>query len=1034
MAMSKNSNVKLTPEEMTKPHDRIWYLPVFAVTNKNKPNKTRLVWDAAATVDGISLNTLLYTGPDINATLLEVLLRFRERHIAVNGDIEEMFHCLAINENDQHCQRFLWYDVDNPNKDYAVYVMQVVTFGATCSPYQAQFIKKLNAERYANDFPLAVQTILTCHYVDDMLASFDTEEKAIATARQVKEIHWHGNFNIRNWRSNSVAVLQAMGEDTKPQRVDMLLGHTGQADKVLGMWWQTADDNLTYSLRFVSIYTEITESHQPPTKRQLLKLLMSIYDPLGLIAQFLVGLKMILQEVHRTPVNWDDHIEEEQFKKWQSWVQHLPKIENIRLPRCYLNQIPSWDDTRVSLHTFVDANESAMATTVFIRIERQNEVQVSLVAAKSRNSPTKKTSIPRLELQAAVIGARLTHAVKKALTVPIDDVTYWSDNRSVLAWIRSRNMKLTPFVAFRVSEIHELTSVQQWRWVPTDHNVADEGTKYSEPPNLNANARWYRGPTFLYENEAKWPKQPEDTDEETVAAHSTPEHTLNFSRYSSWLRLLRTTAYMCRFTTQARRQTNRKFKFLLYSDELNMARNFIIRQAQVEAFQYEYNLLRNGKILDKESSLYKLSPMIDETGIIRIRGRIDQCTNATESCKRPIILPRLHKITELIIKEEHERLDHHYDDTVVNNLRQTYYIPEIRVAVKTVRSRCQTCSNNAAKPTPPEEAELPHGRLCSYTHPFTHVGIDYFGPISTSSGRKLIKTWGVIFTCLTIRAIHIEIVDSLTTDACITAIRCFMNRRGTPRAFYSDRGTNFIGAERELKEALKNVDQQLVAKRFVSPDIEWHFNPAAAAHMGGSWERLIRSIKVSLNPWLAKRNPTRQELHGYLTEIENIINSRPLTYLPIDSAESEALTPNHFLLGSSTGVKPIGPLDDSVPLLRKSWMNIQNMAQKFWKRWTIEYLPDLVRRTKWYDQTTRDLEVGDIVVIVDENLPRNNWPKGRILRVIPSADGRIRKATVQTTQGIYNRPSSKLARLDVQRRVEAKVAQPGAVLVNKCRL
>lgn len=1019
---------KLTPAELNEPRNRKWYLPVFSVTNKNKPGKIRLVWDAAATVNGVSLNSLLHTGPDINATLFEVLLRFRERRVAVNGDIEEMFHRVSINADDQHCQRFLWYDIDDPSQNYAIYVMQVVTFGATCSPYQAQHVKNENAQRYATNSPLAVKIIQIYHYVDDMLASFDSEEEAIATVRQVKEIHRQGNFNIRNWRSNSTAVLEAMGESTEPQSVDMLSSRTGQAEKVLGMWWQTIDDTMTYSLRFVSIYDEVVQTTRPPTKRQLLRLLMSIYDPLGLIAQFLVGLKMILQEVQKTQIGWDEPIEEAQEKKWKAWIQHLPKIENLRIPRCYLSPSLSWEGATVSIQTFVDASENAMAATVYLRIQKGDAIHVSLVAAKSKNAPTKKTSIPRLELQAAVIGARLAQSIKRTLTIPIDSMSYWSDNRAVLSWIRSRNVKLTPFVAFRVSEIHELTNVQQWRWVPTEDNVADEGTKYSDPPELQSNARWYTGPAFLCLDESNWPVQPTVTNEELVMIHTTQEPLLDFGRYSSWLRLLRTTAYLYRFISQASLQTHCQHKLLLDANELARARNFLIRQAQIDAYPHDYRALKIGNDLDIECTLFRMSPMIDENGIIRIRGRIDRCKDATNDCKQPIILPRQHKVTELIIKEEHEKLDHHYDSTVVNNLRQTYFIPEIRVAVKMVRKRCQVCSNNSAKPAPPEEAELPHDRLCNNTRPFTHVGIDYFGPINTSCRRQTVKTWGVIFTCLTTRAIHLEMVESLTSDSCIAAIKCFENRRGTPRSYRSDRGTNFIAAEKELKEELKNIDPELIAKGFVSPETEWYFNPPAAAHMGGPWERMVRAVKVSLKPRLAKRNPTRQELHGYFTEIENIINSRPLTYVPIDDAESEALTPNHFLLGTSNGTKPIGPLDDSAPLLRKSWMNIQLMAQQFWKRWVREYLPDLVRRTKWYDPNVRNLEVGDIVLIVDENFPRNNWPKGRIIKVMPSPDEKVRKAVVQTAQGIYTRPATKLARLEVQSEVEAKVHQRGGML------
>lgn len=206
----------------------------------------------------------------------------------------------------------------------------------------------------------------------------------------------------------------------------------------------------------------------------------------------------------------------------------------------------------------------------------------------------------------------------------------------------------------------------------------------------------------------------------------------------------------------------------------------------------------------------------------------------------------------------------------------------------------------------------------------------------------------------------------------------------------------------------------MIANNFVSPELTWKFNPPNAAHMGGAWESLIKSIKRCLEPKLINRNPTPGELASYLIEVENIINSRPLTYLPLESEETEALTPNHILIGTSTGCKPMGPLNDSVGALKKSWHGVQHMAQNFWRRWTLEYLPELTRRSKWHDPNVPNLTVGDTVIIVDEQLPRNSWPRGKVIEVKPSADGRVRKALVATPTNTYERPVTKLARIDIK--------------------
>ncbi|XP_055590570.1 uncharacterized protein LOC129742668 [Uranotaenia lowii] len=243
------------------------------------------------------------------------------------------------------------------------------------------------------------------------------------------------------------------------------------------------------------------------------------------------------------------------------------------------------------------------------------------------------------------------------------------------------------------------------------------------------------------------------------------------------------------------------------------------------------------------------------------------------------------------------------------------------------------------------------------------------------------------------------------------ALRNFMARRGTPLEIFSDRGTNFIGANRELMENLRLLDQDKLMAEFETSDTKWTFLPPSSPHMGGSWERLVQSVKKVLTNIKLPRLPTDEVLRNGLLEVENIINSRPLTYVPIDDIESEALTPNHFLLGSSNGSKPLVPYHESLATLKNSWKTSQIYANFFWKRWLNEYLPTINRRTKWH-YPVKPIEVGDIVVIVDPDLPRNTWPKGRVTS-INLKNGQVRSATVRTPHNIYERPAVKLAVLDV---------------------
>lgn len=242
-------------------------------------------------------------------------------------------------------------------------------------------------------------------------------------------------------------------------------------------------------------------------------------------------------------------------------------------------------------------------------------------------------------------------------------------------------------------------------------------------------------------------------------------------------------------------------------------------------------------------------------------------------------------------------------------------------------------------------------------------------------------------------------------------LRNFISRRGTPRKIYSDRGTNFVGTNRELSEAIAAINHSAMTE-FVSPETEWIFNPPAAPHMGGCWERLVRTVKANLKAMRPASTLTDEVLRNTLTEIENVINARPLTHVPIDSDSAPALTPNHFILGSSNGTKPLSTLDDNALTLQRNYQTSQILANQFWRRWVSDYLPEISRRTKWFAHT-KPISIGDIVVVVDPRLPRNCWPKGRIIQANTGRDGCIRSATVQTANGVYERPVTKLAVLDV---------------------
>lgn len=1002
---------KLEPHELSRT-PRTWYLPLFTTINPNKPNKVRMVFDAAAKVEGVCLNTVLAKGPDFLTPLINILYRFRERRIGICADLKEMFHQIRIIPADQDSQRFLWRESSNDTIDE--YVMQVMTFGAACSPCAAHFVKNMNAKQFEHEYPEATNAILKCHYVDDYLDSMNTVAEAVQIAKDVQKIHQAGGFELRNWHSNSKAVLEALTSSSVNNVVDMNIYDLSETEKVLGMWWRLQDDSFTYSINYSRFDKAIIDGRRPPTKREMLRILMTIYDPLGLLSSFLIYLKILMQDLWRAKLEWDQQISTEHHRRWMKWVNVLNTLPNIRIPRCYL-----FDENAntVQLHTFVDASSEAYAAVCYFRIENQGGVHCAIVRAKTKVAPLNPISIPRMELQGALLGTRLAMDVEKNHSIKVTSRVFWTDSRTVLSWLQGDPKQYRQFVSFRVGEILESTNTNEWRWIPGKMNVADDATKWSNTLDINSTNRFLSGPPFLRQNETDWPEQNGSLEIVTVdlkvhvnqTKYQAPKIMINPEKYSDWSRTLRV-QYNVQRAIFCFKKDHEKYEWSRIK-QMQIAEFQLLKIAQWEVFKDEILTLSEGRAIDKASAIYSYSPYLDDTGLLRVKGRIELLADVHDDQKWPIILPRSHKIVDLLVDSYHKKFNHMNHETVINEIRQRFAIPKIRVVLRTVRKNCQICKIRNASPKPPEMGPLPLARLSTFTRPFTFVGLDFFGPIEVAVGRRCEKRWGALFTCMSIRAVHLEKAKSLSSDSCIMLVRCFIARRGQPQEILCDRGTNFVGASNELKREFENLPVNAMKETFSS--IKWSFNPPASPHMGGAWERLVHSVKKNLMFVMPQRKPTDELLQAALLEIENTINSRPLTHVPVDPQDPEAITPNHFILGSSSGVKPSGVFTDDVFILRKNWKISQQIAQHFWVRWLREYVPIITRRSKWFTKA-KPIETGDIVLIVDEKSPRNSWPLGKVISTHQGKDGQTRSASIQTSTGIYTRPAVKIAVLDVR--------------------
>ncbi|XP_048483479.1 uncharacterized protein LOC125489920 [Plutella xylostella] len=981
-------------------HPRRWYLPHFAVHNPNKPRKLRVVFDAAATAGGISLNNCLLEGPDLLLSLPGVLFRFRELPIAVCADIEEMFLRIQIRPEDQPAQMFLWRGSDrsSPPRQFR---MASMLFGATSSPFLAHSVRNRNAEDFAASHPLAHRAVTQSHYMDDFVDSFNSPEEAREVVDQLRHVHAQAGFSLRSWSSSDPAVLRDVPEELHARQPAMLPVGSSCDSKILGLLWDAARDQLAFSTSMCRVPTEVRAQARAPTKREALSAVMSIFDPLGLLSHFSITAKILLQDLWRMRLDWDEPLPEEEAATFGRWLRALDELDSLQITRCY-------DPTQGhrQLHVFCDASEVAYAAAAYWRVEHPDgSIAVTLAAAKSKVAPIKALSIPRLELQAAVIGTRLADMVQREHRWKPESVHYWTDSRTVLQWIAKDARRYSPFVAHRLGEIAEYTEAEAWRWVPTAMNVADDATRPNFSPGTSTN-RWFVGPDFLRGPDSEWPApiQPSEESAETYASHAVPisPYLPDISRISRYETLVRATAVVLAFLDRCRKRAQQ-----VELRHIERAERLWVQQVQAESFATEIECLRHGSPISPSSRLFHLSPILED-GVLRLDGRISAAT-APPAAKRPIVLDGRHLFTTLLVQREHEAAQHANNERVVNNLRQKYHILHLRPTVKRVARSCARCMVTRSMPRTPPIGDLPRARLDPFTRPFSNCGVDYFGPMVVTVGRRHEKRWGALFTCLTTRAVHLELVASLSADSAIMALRRMAARRGWPKTIYSDNGTNFRGADAELRAAYADWEPAFQDEA-LRHRTEWRFIPPGAPNQGGAWERLVRSVKTALKAVLHQQFPREELLQTLLAEAEHSVNSRPLTHVSVDLRDPEALTPNHFLLGSSEGLPSTGPCQ---PTDLRAWRRVQALADSFWRRWVQEYLPTLVPRSS-SPSTERNLQVGDLVIVVDHSLPRNTWPRGRVVATFPGPDGAVRSASVQTKGGVFRRPATRLAVLNTE--------------------
>ena len=808
---------------------------------------------------------------------------------------------------DQHVDRFVWRNCEN-EREPDTYVKTVLTLGDRPAPAMATIAMRKTASLKESVKPRAAEAIVKNAYVDDICDSVCTVEEARDLTSDISEVLATGGFRIKKWMSNAPINEEEMSNE------QVLVGSKYDAENVLGTVWTPNDDKLSLKIKTecsADVKTNQSPSLSPKlTKRTILSKLASIYDPVGFAAAIVVKLKIALQELWQLGLDWDDKIPPTSKQMWISLLEEVVKLNDVKFDR---SLTPAEVVGKPSLVVFCDASRLAFGAVAYVRWKQMDgKFGIRFVAAKSRVPPLKELTIPRLELQAAVIGSRLGKTIQDESRFKFERVRYLTDSRVALAWIQGQTRIYKPFVSSRVAEIQSNSEPLDWSHCPTKANVADDITKGI--PVEEINVRWLPGPKFLQLEEEQWPTERGTPNMKEVhkerrkvaitCAVNVLEPIVDCTKFSSWKRLLRTTAYVLRFCQNVRAKLSRDkdsptYQGPLNSTEIQSAEEYWLKSAQIDLMKRM-----------KKGDFKTLTPFVDVKGIIRVGGRVKPSLVSYDNT-RPALLPRKHWISVLVTRDVH-RICHSGVDTTTARTRIKYWVIRGHDIAKSEKSRCTFCRKIEAKVENQFMANLPASRLQPYTPPFMFTSCDYFGPIKVKIGRNTtMKHYGVIFTCMNTRAIHCELAVDASAMDFLQFLRRFFAYRGYPKMMLSDNGLQMVGAENELKAMIEGWDKNKLKEYCADRGITWQFTTPLAPHQNGCSESMVKSCKLALKKAIGDTLLTPFELYTCLLEVANLLNQRPIGKLSQDPDDGAYLCPNDILLGRATNDVPQGPFRET---------------------------------------------------------------------------------------------------------------------------
>ncbi len=934
-------HMSIVPEaELSKP---AYYIPHHAVFRpQSQTTKLRVVFNASSkTRTGLSLNDILMKGPSIQPELFDIIIRWRCHPYAFCADISKMYRNILVHPDDRDLQRIVWRKTKS--EPIKIYRLNTVTYGTTSASFLATKCLSVLGHQLKASNPTAAQAILSDFYMDDLITGADSIDKLVKIRETIHTTLLAASLPLRKYMANQPPVLATVNPADIADSNFLQFSNNLQSISVLGLTWNPKED-------LFQIKTNLRESDIPDqiTKRIILSQVSRTFDPIGFISPITIRAKIILQSLWRESLKWDDPVSHSLAELYRKYVRDLQLLSKFKIRRPYFlySEVQNNEShSSLILVGFSDASEKAYCACVYVCKLPSNPFESYLVCAKTKVAPLKMRTIPQLELEAALLLSKLLNRVRMQLSINLKNVFAFSDSQVVLGWLNTKHASLHIFERNRVCKISNLVPIQAWSYVESKINPADLATRGISVNLFLKNEIWLQGPSNVF-------------------------------------------VYIYRFLYFKCKPCS----LVPTLEEIKLAESAVIKLIQQFYYQKEIDKLRNALPLPANSPLQALNPMLDKSNILRVGGRIRNARFSYEK-RHPIILPAKSHLVQIYIRYVHQKYFHATRSFTMNFVLSRFWvIGGLKNVAKRIIFECTICKRYQGTTANQLMGDLPMDRI-SISRPFSIVGVDFTGHFMCKCVKhrsvKYSKIYAAIFVCFSTRAVHIEVVSDLTTEAFFNTLKRFTARRGLPSTIYSDNGLNFVGTSNFFL-----ANQSELMKYAHSENFAWKFIPPRTPHCGGLWESAVKSAKYHLKRVTREQPLDFEEYATLFAQIEAILNSRPLSYRSINNTDFEPITPGHFIAGDSllSVPEPENPNLKHLKLSRRYTL-LQQLLNSFWIPWKKDYLNQLQQRGK-QKQARENIKSGNVVLIKNPGEAPTNWVMGRIKDVLPDAKGLVRHALV----------------------------------------